>query len=82
MTASRRGFAIRSHNQIVNRARNSVDTCKRYKGKHTSTGKSYIPADDYTCPAYNIFIRVLGGRQAINPQHILDPGKNHCQTLI
>ena len=75
MSASRHGFAIRSHNQIVNRVRNSVDTYKRYKDKHNSTGESSIPADDDTCPDYNILNRVLGGRQSINPQHILDPGK-------
>ena len=75
MSASRHGFAIRSHNQIVNRVRNSVDTYKRYKDKHNSTDESSIPADDDTCPDYNILNRVLGGRQSINPQHILDPGK-------
>ena len=75
MAASRRGFPIRSHSQIVKRVRNPVDTYKRYKDKHTSTCESYIPADDDTCPDYNIVNRVLGGKQAINPQHILDPGK-------
>ena len=48
MSASRHGFAICSHNQIVNRVRNSVDTYKRYKDKHNSTGESSIPADDDT----------------------------------
>ena len=83
MSASRHGFAIRSHNQIVNRVRNSVDTYKRYKDKHNSTGESSIPADDDTCPDYNILNRVLGGRQSINPLNIsLTQEKYHYQKLI